>query len=73
METWKAFPEVTEAFAELQQMQGDLNELSKSRLERFVVLMYDRTSEATEVNEARKQLFTQKSRIWRTCHQQKLQ
>ena len=61
-ETWKAFPEVTEAFAELQQMQGDLSELSKSRLERFVVLMYDRTSEATEVNEARKQLFTQKSR-----------
>ena len=61
-ESWKAFPEVTEAFAELQQMQGDLSELSKSRLERFVVLMYDRTSEATEVNEARKQLFTQKSR-----------
>ncbi|KAL7373698.1 hypothetical protein ABVT39_012891 [Epinephelus coioides] len=61
-ESWKAFPEVTEAFNELLQIQGDVSELSKSQLERFVVLMYDRTSETTEVNEARKQLFTQKSR-----------
>ena len=43
-------------------MQSNVSELSKSQLERFVVLMYDRTSETTEVNEARKQLFTQKSR-----------
>ena len=32
------------------------------QLERFVVLMYDRTSECLAVNEARKQLFIQKSR-----------
>ena len=32
------------------------------QLERFVVLMYDRTSECLEVNEATKQLFIQKSR-----------
>ena len=32
------------------------------QLERFVVLMYDRTSQCLEVNEARKQLFIQKSR-----------
>jgi hypothetical protein len=53
-------------------------------LERFVVLMYDRTSEGTEVNDARKHLVTQKSRtlenipptlaaltqhIKRTCYQ----
>ncbi len=31
-------------------------------LEQFVVLMYNQTSESTEVNDARKQLFTQKSR-----------
>lgn len=53
---------MTEAFNELMQMQGDVSELSKSLLERFVVLMYDRTSDIMEVNEARKQLFTQKSR-----------
>ena len=53
-------------------------------LQRFVVLMYDRTSEATKLNDARRQLFTQKSRtlenipptqvalkqhIKRTCYQ----
>ena len=32
------------------------------QLERFVVLMYDRTSECLKVNEAKKQLFIQKSR-----------
>ena len=32
------------------------------QLERFVVLMYDSTSECLEVNVARKQLFIQKSR-----------
>ena len=31
-------------------------------LERFVVLMYDRTSSKTSVNDARKQLFAQKGR-----------
>ncbi len=61
-ETWKAFSEVTEAFHELMQMPGDVSELSKSLLERFVMLMYDRMSNIMEVDEARKQLFTQTSR-----------
>ena len=36
------------------------------QLGRFVALMYDRTSECLEVNEARKQLFIQKSRTLET-------
>ena len=60
--TWKSFPEVTDAFIELLGMSNELSEESMLLLERFVVLMYNRTSEVTEVNEARKQLFTQKSR-----------
>ena len=31
-------------------------------LERFVILLYDRTSSQNSVNEARKQLFTQRGR-----------
>ena len=31
-------------------------------LERFVILLYDRTSSLESVNQARKQLFTQKGR-----------
>ncbi|KAG0720473.1 hypothetical protein GWK47_048455 [Chionoecetes opilio] len=43
-------------------MPSDVSEESMSLLERFVVLMYDRTSGPMEVNDARKQLFAHKSR-----------
>jgi len=61
-QTWQTFPEVTKAFKELMNLEGGVNPTSMSVVERFVVLMYDRTSDKTDVNEARKQLFTQKSR-----------
>jgi len=61
-ETWKSFPEVNDAFSELLTMPSEVSERSMSLLERFVVLMYDRTSDSMQVNDARKQLFTQKSR-----------
>ena len=59
--TWKSFPEVTDAFNELLGMSSEVSEGSMLLLERFVVLMYDRTSEVTELNEARKQLFNKGS------------
>ena len=46
----------------LLQMPDDLSEQSLSLLECFVVLMYNRTSDSLGVNDARKQLFPQKSR-----------
>ena len=61
-ETWQVFPEVTDAFLNLLCMADDIGEESMVLLERFVILMYDRTSDIIEVNEARKYLFTQKSR-----------
>ena len=56
------FPEVTDAFEELFRMPSDVSEESMSLLERFVVLMYDRTSDIMEVNDAGKQLFAHTSR-----------
>jgi len=61
-ETWKSFAEVTDAFSDLLSMPSEVSARSLSLLERFVVLMYDRNSDSREVNDARKQLFTQKSR-----------
>ena len=43
-------------------MEDNISDLSLSLLERFVVLLYDRTSDLLMVNDARKRLFTQKSR-----------
>ena len=66
-ETWKVFPEVSDAFLEMTNiLGGEISDVCMIQLERFVVLMYDRTSECLEVNEARKQLFIQKSRTLET-------
>ena len=59
-ETWKVFPEDTDAFFEMTNVQ--ISERSILLLERFVMLMYDKTSECFGVNEARKKLFIHKSR-----------
>ena len=62
-EIWNIFNEVTPAFRTLASKSdpssiGDHLEV----LERFVVLLYNRTSTEMNVNEARKQLFSQKGR-----------
>ena len=60
---WQYFPDVTEAFKHLLLMKDDISDSMMSLWERFVVLLYDRTSDHVSNNDAvRKQLFTQKSR-----------
>ena len=46
--TWQVFPEVTEAFEEVQVMQSDISDSAFSLLERFVVLLYNCTSDTDE-------------------------
>ena len=52
-QTLKSFPEVNDAFNELLCMPNEISEKSMLLLQRFVVLMYDRTSKSTKVNDAR--------------------
>ena len=59
---WKIYPEVTNAFLELASPPSQISEECIGHLERFVVLMYDKTSEKIKVNDARKQLFSTKGR-----------
>ena len=61
-DVWKAFPSVTEAFLELTATPKSIQDYNFALIERFVVLMYDRTSGLHEVNEARQELFCQRSR-----------
>ena len=62
-ETWSSFPEVTAAFAVLASVPSVQSVFEAMQvLERFVVLLYDRTCPVAGVNEARKRLFTQKGR-----------
>ena len=59
---WNVYPEVTEAFEELMHMADPISDRTLEVIERFVLLMYSRTSDLSRVNDARKQLFGQKSR-----------
>ena len=56
------FPELTPVLHTLSSSPQYIDEESMSVLERFVVLLYDRTSNLTKVNEARHELFSKKSR-----------
>ena len=59
---WNVYTEVTEAFEELMHMADPISDMTLEVIERFVVLMYSRTSDLSRVNDARKQLLAQKSR-----------
>ncbi len=54
---WKSFPAVTNAFVRMSLPTTSIPDDIWKLLERFVVLLYDRTSESGSVNETRKHLF----------------
>jgi len=60
-DAWRVFPEVTAAFADLCDSDDQINPSIVAILERFTVIMYSRTSEALDVNSARRQLFAKTS------------
>ena len=62
MDTWNSFPEVTSAFLSLGNTPAVVDDTCMAILERLMVLLYDRTSAQTAVNDARKQLFVKKGR-----------
>ncbi len=59
--TWMTFDDITRAFCALAATPDSIDDWMEP-LERFVVLLYDRTRSQESVNQARKQLFTQESR-----------
>ena len=61
-DTWNVFPEVTRSFLEIASAPSHLSDDCMNSIERFVVLMYDRGSQLSPVDEARQQLFCQRSR-----------
>ena len=56
------FPELTPVLQTLQSSPEFITDGSMSVVERFVVLLYDRTSNLMKVNDARQELFSKKSR-----------
>jgi hypothetical protein len=57
------FPEATNALLCLSLTGTEIDQPSVHVLERFVIIMYDRTSECTVLDTARKELFTKKCKL----------
>lgn len=60
--TWDVCGEVLETFAKLSNCHKEVSDDDLQKLERFVVLMYDRSSGSSGVDEARLDLFARKQR-----------
>lgn len=52
------FPQITDTFSMLASVPEEIPEQAMALIERFVVLLYSRTSSQTTVNEARQELFS---------------
>ena len=64
---WAAFPEITDAFARLSLSSTIIDEGVLSLLERFVVLLYDRTGSSMSVNDARRSTMLHISNLGHFC------
>ena len=62
LDTWQSLPEITPVFIALSSAPHEIRDDWLPLIERFVVLLYDRTSRATTVNQARKEMFARKGR-----------
>ena len=62
-DTWMVFPELTPVLRSLKKSSpANIADDSMDVIERFVVLLYNRTRSLTKVNEARQESFSKKSR-----------
>ena len=61
-DTWRSFNAATEVFARLLTRPTRLDNVCMSVLDSYMVFMYDRGSDETTVDSARKHMFTSKSR-----------
>ncbi|KAG0717816.1 hypothetical protein GWK47_053675 [Chionoecetes opilio] len=61
--TWNTLPELTDALLSLAKAPTSIQEDTMHVIERFVILLYDRTSKCKDVNKARKKLFAKKSSV----------
>ncbi len=68
-DTWKAFEEATSTFLSLSVGPDIVSDEDIAVLERFTILLYDRTSTLVSVDECRKFLFTKRGRAMNPSYQ----
>ena len=65
--TWNSFSDLTAALLELAHAPTEIPERTMNVIERFVILMYDRTSTCTDVNKGRKKHLLCAENTANTC------
>jgi hypothetical protein len=60
---WTALPELTQALVTLSSAPNHVDEDAMQTIERFVILLYDRTSTSINVDKARCKLFAKKNNV----------
>ena len=61
-DVWRVYPDVTEAFLMLSDSPHLVSQEAAALIEKFVVYIYSKTLEVSEVNEARQILFSKENR-----------
>ena len=62
---WKPLPELTGTLVKLADSPARVTEEAMKAIERFVILLYNKTSTCTDVNKSRKKLFAKNSSVQR--------
>ena len=60
---WAVFPELTHALLKLSSAPNDIPQEVMATIERFIMLLYDRTSTCTEIDTARRKLFAKRHNV----------
>ena len=60
---WNAMPQLTDAILTVSSAPSEMEEDVLRTIERFIILLYDRTSKCTDINKARKKLFAKKTEV----------
>ena len=58
--TWNSFPELTETLLSLSFTSHSIPEEAMNIIERFVILMYDKTSRCTDIDKAGRKMFAKR-------------
>ena len=61
--TWNVMPELTTALLQLSSTPFDVQEDVFKTIERFIILLYDRTSTCYDTNKARRKLFAKRNNV----------
>jgi len=61
--TWNPLPQLTDALLQLSCMPSDIPVEAMLVIERFIILLYDRTSVCSDINKARQKLFVKRTNV----------